>query len=180
MTAEEYLALADDGFRYQLIDGIVVISPRPSAGHQAVVMEIIRQIRLHLERHPLGFLLHDTHVHFRSIKAGADRIYRPDIVFIRSERGRPDAGGVVIAPVDLIVEIGSPDTWAQDRTTKRADYEEGSTAEYWLIDPHGIEFLRHNGHAFVEIPQHGAQFASEAIPDFVLDLRSVRSVLERW
>lgn len=41
LSAEDYLSLADDGHRYELIDGVVVMSPSPGFRHQNVVLEII-------------------------------------------------------------------------------------------------------------------------------------------
>ena len=41
MTAADYLAMADDGRRYQLFDGeLVEMTPGPSVRHQLIVMKL--------------------------------------------------------------------------------------------------------------------------------------------
>ena len=40
MSAGEYLALGETQIRYELIDGVVVMSPSPTAQHQQLIMKI--------------------------------------------------------------------------------------------------------------------------------------------
>jgi len=44
LPADEFFALPDDGNRYELIDGVVVLSPSPTPKHQLVVLSILHPL----------------------------------------------------------------------------------------------------------------------------------------
>src|SRR5947207_907567 len=81
LSADEYLALPDDGFRYQVINGVVVMSPIPTPRHQRVQLEISAQLLSYLKSKPVARVVPDVDVRF-----GPDLVYRPDVVVIRTER----------------------------------------------------------------------------------------------
>lgn len=54
MSADDYLALPDDGFRNELIDGVVVMTPSPDFDHQDVRGEIEFQPRAHVRKNARG------------------------------------------------------------------------------------------------------------------------------
>ncbi len=54
MDAAAFLELAEDGQNYELIDGVVVMSPSPSPRHQHVTGEIFVQLALFLRQHQVG------------------------------------------------------------------------------------------------------------------------------
>ena len=156
MTADEFLDRPDDGYRYELVEGVVVMPPSPRMRHQAVTMEIIRQLNVFLTRHPIGQLLAETDMHL----------------------GRATASS---APPALAVEVVSQGSRRYDRITKKADYERFGVLEYWLMDPErdAMTFWRLRAGRYVEIEPEGKRFASEAIPGFVLDLAKVRKIFSR-
>jgi len=147
--------------------------------HQAVPMEIIRQINVFLTRHPIGQLLAETDMHLGRAK-GRDFVYRPEVLFMTAEHwARP--GDRLVGPPALVVEIVSQGSRRYDRITKKADYERFGVLEYWLMDPErdAMTFWRLRAGRYVEIEPEGKRFASEAIPGFVLDLAKVRKIFSR-
>src|SRR6185312_10211463 len=56
-TAERVRALPDDGNRYELVSGELVVTPAPRGVHQEVVMELIRRLQPWLHDHAVGRLL---------------------------------------------------------------------------------------------------------------------------
>jgi hypothetical protein len=52
LSADEYLRLPDDGHRYELIDGVVLMSPSPRFGNQEVLMLLANQLMTHLGKNP--------------------------------------------------------------------------------------------------------------------------------
>ena len=175
MTAEQYFALEDDGYKYELIDGVVVMSPSPTPRHQAVAMEIVGQLYMYLRDHPVGHILAETDVQLGEGPNGRDLVYRPELVFIATERW-PEMRDRLVGPPDVGVEIISPTSRRMDTETKRNDYERIGVREYWLLDPerNAMTFYRLEGDRFAESAFSGEAFVSQAVPGFTLDLKRVR------
>ena len=175
MSADEYLRLEDDGCRYELIDGVVCMSPSPTPGHQNVEGQVFGQIWTYLERHPVGAVLTEVDVRLPAGPNGEETVYRPDVVFLRAERVTRNRDRIT-EPPDLIVEIISITSRHYDQETKKSDYERFGVREYWIIDPirETMGFYRLREDRYVEVKHQGDAFLSEAVPGFVLDLARVR------
>jgi Uma2 family endonuclease len=180
MTADEYFDLPDDGFRYELVHGVLVMSPSPMPWHQGVAVEILAQLMFFLRSHPVGKALAETDVHLGVDESGDDLVYRPDVVFFSTQRARGKSQRLV--PPDLVVEVISPDSRRRDTLTKRADYERAGVSEYWIIDPprETMTFLRLQAGKFVEIPPATDSFPRQAVPGFTLDLGPIREAFKPW
>ena len=176
MTADEFLRLPEDGYSYELVQGVVVMSRSPTPRHQAVTMEIATQIAFHLRAHPGGHVLAETDVHLASVEGG-DLVYRPELVFLSAEHWQRTGDRIVGAP-DLVVEVVSRGSRRFDSETKKGDYERFGVLEYWLVDPERrtIAFFRLEGGRFEDIPTSDDRFTSRAVPGFVLDLTRVRAL----
>lgn len=129
MGAEEFLALGETRERYELSDGVVVMSPSATPPHNEALLEIALQLRAYADRTGAARIFPETDVRF-----GAERVYCPDISAYRSDRlpGRLER---LDQPPDLIVEVLSPGTQALDLVTKRDAYDQAGMAEYWAADP---------------------------------------------
>ena len=175
MTADEFFALPDDGHRYELVDGILIMSPSPEPKHQRVAMEIVRQLILFLEKNPVGRLYHGLDIQLNKSNTGVDRAYKPELFFVLGMT-REKEPRRFRAPVDMVLEVVSPDRREFDLETKRVDYEQAGIGEYWVADPEldSIRFWRRRGAAFVEVFAEGNFFRSEAVPGFQLDIDRVR------
>lgn len=180
MTADEFLAIIDEGHNYELIDGVVAMTPSPAPKHQHVAGEIYYQLRQFLESQVVGEAFIETDVHLGEGPAGGDLVYRPEVVFYREERMIGWEDKLVGAP-DLVVEVISRGSRRFDSKTKKDDYERLGVHEYWLIDPstNAITVFRHNEGAFTEIAINEDYFPSEAVPGFVLDISRVRRAFRR-
>ncbi len=130
-TREEVLALPDDGKRYELVDGELLVSPSPSWGHQIALAALFRRVDPFVTRHRLGttfFLPAD-------LDLGRGHVVQPDLFVVaevdtRKLRDWPDCG----VP-SFIAEILSPSTGRGDRKVKRPAYQEAGVGEYWIVDP---------------------------------------------
>ncbi|MFT4187809.1 MAG: Uma2 family endonuclease [Aeromicrobium sp.] len=122
-------ALPDDGRRYELIDGALVVSPAPRPVHQEVVVRLWQLLDAaapdHLAVHvaPLDVVLDDDTV------AQPDVLVAPREAF--SEVNLPEA------PL-LAVEVLSPGTAILDLNVKKARYERAGIASYWIVDPESL------------------------------------------
>ncbi len=185
MTADEYEELPDDGSRYELIDGVVVMSPSPNFGHRDIAGEIERQIRNYLHEHPVGSVAHETDAIFDPL-----RVYRPDLMFLSTQRFPVPTDRVHAIP-DMVLEVLSPGTRAMDLSTKRDDYQRFGVTEYWIADPaaRAMTFLRltsagakggakgRGRMVYRPVPCTGTKFPSIAIPGFTLNITPVKKLM---
>ena len=118
----------DDGMRYELIDGMLMVTPASGAIHQRALgrlcFQLVPECPEHLE------VLHG--VEFRPHSRLA---LVPDVVVFRCD----DVGAEWIEELLLAVEILSPVTRTVDQVLKRTLYEGAGVASYWLFDPEEAE-----------------------------------------
>jgi Uma2 family endonuclease len=131
-TVDEYLA-ADlpEGCRYELVDGVVEMSPTPGGAHDDVVFFLQTALGEHYKAHP-GEI---AHVSQRAcvVIPGKVRVREPDLVAYRTWEGKTRGSTVWKEFVPfLVAEIVSPGQERRDRVDKREDY--------WIIDPHQRTF----------------------------------------
>ncbi|MCH7813319.1 MAG: Uma2 family endonuclease [Planctomycetes bacterium] len=175
MTAAEFLELEEDGCRYELVDGVVCRSPSTLYWHQKVAAEILAQIAWFLRSNPIGDVLAEVDVDLGPGPRGGERVYRPDVVFVRQEHV-PANLDYIKGPPDLIVEVVSASSRRYDHETKKDDYQRCGVPEYWIIDPQqgAMTFYRHRDGRYAEIKPEGNSFTSEAVVGFTLDLARLR------
>lgn len=116
----------DDGNRYELIDGTLIVTPAPTPPHQRVVARVWAVLDALL---PGGF---EAFVAPFDVRLSADTLVQPDVLVVRqdvlTDRGAHEA------PV-LAVEVLSPSTRLVDLNLKRARYEVAACPAYWVVDP---------------------------------------------
>ncbi len=174
MTADDYLALGETPERYELIDGVVVMSPSPNFRHQKIVLLLIRQLDAFAQRSG-GELIPDI-----DIRLSPGLVYRPDLVYYGPGRltGIPAR---LDTPPDLVIEVLSPGSKPLDLVTKKSDYERFGVGEYWVVDPAtgDVRCWSRRGDAFVESRAAGDRLTSGVVSGLVLDLAPLRGVAGR-
>lgn len=131
-TYEAYLALPEDGNRYEIIEGELYVTPAPSIGHQDIAGEIYSALRHFVRTHQLGkvyFAPFEVHL------SPTTHPVQPDVLFIRTENVPSGSDLYFMGAPDLVVEIFSPSTHRTDQTTKYDAYQNADVAEYWMVDP---------------------------------------------
>ncbi|MDQ2880046.1 MAG: Uma2 family endonuclease [Actinomycetota bacterium] len=129
-TVDELERMPDDGHRYELLDGILVVSPAPGVWHQEVAGTLYRLL---YEACPS-----DLHVVIAPFEwRGSTRTaLQPDVLVARRGDLLAVEGGKYLAAVPVLaVEVLSPSTRRIDRLSKLSAYEEAGVASYWLVDP---------------------------------------------
>src|SRR5258706_4356747 len=124
LTVADLEAMPDDGRRYELIGGAIVMTPAPGLEHQRVSF---RLQRLLVDSWP-GIEVFDAPV---DLDLPGGQCVQPDLVAV--ERGR--TGSRLSLPVSLVVEIVSPGSQTNDRVTKRATYAVAGIPAYWILEP---------------------------------------------
>jgi len=160
LTVEDYMALPDDGKRYELIDGELILFPAPIPDHQPVITALMRLIENFVYEFDLG----------RVFAAATDVVFpgnivlQPDILFISNARlGIIGTKNIQGAP-DLAVEVLSPSTESRDRNIKAEPYWKHGVREYWLVDisRRRIEVLGAGRTGFELLGVYGADDALES------------------
>ena len=132
-TREAVLALPDDGRRYELIDGELVVSPAPRGVHQVAVSALERQLYDALRATGAAQVLHSP----ADITLGEDEILQPDLFVYRTARGGHLLDWRDITALLLVIEVLSPSTAHYDRYLKRLRYQRAGVPEYWIVDLDG-------------------------------------------
>jgi Uma2 family endonuclease len=126
LTREDLQVMPDDGYRYELLDGSLIVSPSPRWPHQRAVGRLYGL---------LGAAAPDSLEVFVApldVELAIDTVLQPDVLVVR----RSDLGdhGIKAAPV-LAVEVLSPSTRLFDLNTKKARFEQARCPSYWVVDP---------------------------------------------
>ncbi len=125
-TAADLATLPDDGNRYELIDGLLLVNPSPAMRHQrgafrlAVLLQAACPDDLEVFIAPFDVVLAD------------DTVIIPDIIVAR--RSDLTEANLPVAPV-LAVEVLSPSTRAVDLHVKRDRLRRAGCRSYWVLDP---------------------------------------------
>lgn len=130
-TYEDWRLLPNDGYRYEVFDGVLYMSPPPSIWHQNAVSSLLMWMRKHAQDNHLGLVL-TAPVGVRL--PGQPVPVQPDILFVRRERDEIVGDTYIEGAPDLIVEILSPSNWVYDRGKKQEAYQSAGVAEYWIVD----------------------------------------------
>jgi len=135
MTADELLAMPDDGYRYELIEGELRRMSPAGDEHGRVGMELAIPLGSHVKQNKLGKLyLAETGF---LIKTDPDTVRAPDIAFVRIERiaQEPGVKGYRGGAPDLAVEVVSPGDTVSEVEQKVAEWLEGGARMVWVVSP---------------------------------------------
>jgi Uma2 family endonuclease len=131
-TYEDWLNLPDDGWKYEIIDGVLYMSPPPLIDHQDVVSELLTAMRTQARRRNLGKVLTAP----CGVRLPGQRVpVEPDIFFVKRERLRILKKRYVEGAPDLIVEVLSPSNANYDLETKFILYQNAGVQECWFVIP---------------------------------------------
>ena len=127
LTVQDLDLLPDDGYKYELDDGVLVVVPPPALNHQLV----LHRLSVLLEQaRPAEFLV----LPGPGVEMSKHQYRIPDLVVVRiNSVGFEDKS--VIRPPVLAVEIASPSTAIYDRNRKKGVYEGFGIESYWIVTP---------------------------------------------
>jgi len=125
LTVEDMENMPDDEFRYELDDGVLIVSPAPSSLHQLAVARLTII---------LTTACPDSLVVLPGVGVNITRFQHrvPDLAVVRA-----DSFGSVFQerPPQLAVEVASPRTRLYDRNRKKDVYESFGIPSYWIVTP---------------------------------------------
>jgi Uma2 family endonuclease len=126
-TVADLHALPEDGLRYELIDGSLIVSPSATAGHNDIARWIANILE---DACPNGDYFASTDV---STSIDSHNEPRPDVVVARVEHY--EHSPFPIEDALLVVEAVSPTSALRDTETKRGLYARAGVPSYWIVVP---------------------------------------------
>ncbi|MGH2559979.1 MAG: Uma2 family endonuclease [Thermomicrobiales bacterium] len=167
LTYRDLEQFPDDGMRYEIIDGVLYMSPAPLEIHQWSSGELYAVLRQAVIETGWGWVYYAP----VDVRFAEDSQVQPDLLVIRRDRLHIYQGNTVHGAPDLVVEIISPSNPSYDQVAKRRLYEAGGVLEYWLVDPGARTFhilaLRHG--AYVPVDPIAGVFLSTVVPGLTID-----------
>jgi Uma2 family endonuclease len=127
-TEGDLATLPDDGQRYELLEGVLLVSPSPSGRHQLVSLELAQQLKAAC---PPGLVV----VEALGVRLPADTVFIPDVIVADRGAVLGAHGGIVdVGAARLVSEIVSPSSRTSDRLTKPALLAEAGLPFYWRVE----------------------------------------------
>jgi Uma2 family endonuclease len=129
-TLEDWRLLPEDGDRYEVLDGVLFVTPAPRAVHQRACKHLLLALEEYLAAFPVGEILWSP----AEIAFTRERVVQPDLFVAPLHAGRGPRVWEEIARLVLAIEVLSASTAARDRSEKRKIYQQHAD-EYWIMDP---------------------------------------------
>jgi Uma2 family endonuclease len=130
-TAVDLASMPDDGQRYEVVRGEMLVTPAPTLPHQLIVARLFGELRLYLESHRLADQLLMAPA---DITLSHDTLVQPDLFVADTAAGRRTGKWTDVTNLFLVVEVVSPSTARNDRILKRPEYQQYGIPQYWVVD----------------------------------------------
>jgi Uma2 family endonuclease len=125
-TVDDLEAMPDDGNRYELIDGMLIVSPAPGTRHQKIVYRLYAVLD---DACPEEFEVLGAPY---AVRLSETFELQPDVLVGHAE---DFTDKLLPVPPVLAVEVLSPSSVINDFNNKKAIYQRLCVQSYWVIDP---------------------------------------------
>ncbi|HLI41020.1 MAG TPA: Uma2 family endonuclease [Streptosporangiaceae bacterium] len=124
-TVAELDRIPYDGRRYELLDGVLIVSPRPVMIHQVVAGRLYGILA---DACPEDLCV----VPEPAVQLDLQTEFDPGLVVVRMDQV---GGAKCTEPPLLVAEVRSPSTALVDLGRKKAAYERFGVPSYWIVNP---------------------------------------------
>jgi Uma2 family endonuclease len=126
-TTDDLDALPEDGYRRELLDGVLIVSPSPTNLHQVIAGRLMVALEEHCPE--------DCDVtQGVEVRMSRRRSFIPDVLVTTDAAGKRVTATLDPHEVLLAVEIVSESSRTMDRITKPALYAQAGIPYYWRIE----------------------------------------------
>ena len=169
---QQFIDTVLESEKAEFINGEKVVHSPAKFKHTTAVGNLYRLLSTYVLTHNLGWV-------------GAEKVlvslsrndYEPDICFFNAEAAAGFELDQMRFPApDLVVEVLSTSTAANDRGIKFEDYAAHGVSEYWIIDPDSEtveQYILSNTAYNLAIKAQTGEVRSTAITNFVIPVRSL-------
>jgi Uma2 family endonuclease len=168
-TDEELMALPQDGKKYELLGGNLVMSPT-GFQHGYIASRLVAALLDHALKHRVGIVV-DSSTGFRMRNGDC---LSPDVSFVRKERLRgrkPIPSRFFAGAPDLAVEVRSPKESLPLMKAKLAQYFANGTRLAWVVEPRTRTVSVYHSAGRCKILRSGERLDGEGIlPGFTLPI----------
>lgn len=135
VTADELLRMPDDGFRYELVQGVLHQMSPAGFHHGRLIMNLATPLDQHVRAQKLGVVC-AAETGFL-LATNPDTVRAADVAFIRQERLNPVAEpeGYWPGAPDMAVEVVSPNDLYTEVDEKVTDWLDAGTRLVVVVNP---------------------------------------------
>lgn len=126
-TTDDLDELPEDGHRYELIDGALIVSPSPTSAHQKLASLVEDELQAEC---PAEWVV----VQGVEVRISRRRSLTPDVLVVSAEADEHGPSRFQPHEVLLVVEVVSPGSVTLDRVAKPALYAQAGIPYYWRIE----------------------------------------------
>jgi len=174
VTADELLAMPDDGQCYELVKGELRMAPPPGFEHGEITMNLAGPLYQHVKSNSLGVVF-AAETGFK-LESNPDTVRAPDVAFMRrarvQETGRVPGYGSG-AP-DLAVEVLSPSDRTIEVEEKVAEWLAAGARMVWVVSPklHTVTVYR-SLTDIVTLTEKDALDGGDVVPGFKINVTEI-------
>jgi len=118
--------IPDDNLKYEILDGILLVSPAPGPRHQRAILRLAMILN---DRCPSD---HEVFLSPLDWRPDSRTNLQPDLLVVAKDRiGEKN----IIQNPAIVVEVLSPSSRRYDRLLKFGRYAEAGIGQYWIVDP---------------------------------------------
>ncbi len=128
-TADMVRAFPEDGNRYEVVYGELLVTPAPRPWHEIVQRRLLVALDSYLCAYPVGEVLGSR----GDISWSPDTLVSPDIFVVPLDQVRT-LDWSKMRDLLLVAEVLSPSSARHDRFTKRRRYQDAAVPLYWIVD----------------------------------------------
>lgn len=175
MTADELLAMPDDGIRRELVDGEIREMVPAGWEHSVVAANLASDLNVFVRKNKLG-AVGTADPTFR-LSTDPDTVRVPDVAFVRRERLQAAGGaikGFVNGAPDLAVEVVSPNDRYSEVRAKVREYLAAGTAMVIVLDSEDRSATVYRpGRAPLELTEDDVLDGGDVVPGWTLPVRDI-------
>jgi Uma2 family endonuclease len=155
-TYAEFERLPDDGNRYEIIAGELVVSPSPRTKHQRAAVRLTAALEVFTQAHGFG----EVYAAPTDVLLSDGDFLVPDLVFVRRDRAEIVSERAIESAPDLFIEVISPSTALRDRGIKRERYALFGVPLYWVVD---VDLRQIEVYRLAESPYEPVEIATDTL-----------------